>query len=153
MGFFILHQIDFMKPIQNFSNHSRLHPTYHYFIAPLAIGSVLASGWMLFCSANSMWQSILIFVISLTLGTTAALLRVYALKVQDRVIRSEENFRHFRLTGSVLNQNLRMSQIIASRFASDDEFPVLAIRALNEKLTAKQIKEAIVSWRADYWRI
>jgi hypothetical protein len=80
-----------------------------------------------------MWQSILIFVISLTLGTTAALLRVYALKVQDRVIRSEENFRHFRLTGSVLNQNLRMSQIIALRFASDDEFPALAARALNEK--------------------
>ncbi|MEN9858445.1 MAG: hypothetical protein RIT50_567 [Bacteroidota bacterium] len=89
----------------------------------------------------------------MTLASTAALLRVYALKVQDRVIRSEENFRHFRLTGAVLNQNLRMSQIIALRFASDDEFPALAARALNEKLTARQIKEAITNWRADYWRI
>ena len=142
-----------MKPVQNFSNHSRLHPFYHYLIAPLAIGGVLASGWMLLCNTNTVWQSFLLFFISLTLASTAALLRVYALKVQDRVIRSEENFRHFRLTGSVLNQNLRMSQIIALRFASDDEFPALTARALNEKLTAKQIKEAIVSWRADYWRI
>ncbi|MBM3414281.1 MAG: hypothetical protein FJY16_05020 [Bacteroidetes bacterium] len=142
-----------MKPIQNFSNHSRLHPTYHYFIAPLAIGGLVASGWMLFCNPNSSWQSILLFVISLTLTSTVALLRVYALKVQDRVIRSEENFRHFRLTGAVLNQQLRMSQIIALRFAPDDEFPALAARALNEKLTAKQIKEAIVNWRPDYWRI
>ena len=142
-----------MKAPQTFTNHSRLHPFYHYFIAPLAIGGVLASGWMLLCNTNTVWQSFLLFFISLTLASTAALLRVYALKVQDRVIRSEENFRHFRLTGSILNQNLRMSQIIALRFASDDEFPVLAARALNEKLTAKQIKEAIVNWRADYYRI
>ena len=142
-----------MKAPQNFTNHSRLHPFYHYFITPLAIGGVLASGWMLLCNTNTVWQSLLLFFISLTLASTAALLRVYALKVQDRVIRSEENFRHFRLTGSALNQNLRMSQIIALRFASDDEFPALAARALDEKLTAKQIKEAIVNWRADYWRI
>lgn len=142
-----------MKPVQNLSNHSRLHPTYHFFIAPLAIGCLVASGWTLFFVTGSIWQHALQFILSLTLTSTAALLRVYALKVQDRVIRSEENFRHFRLTGSVLNQNLRMSQIIALRFASDDEFPALAARALNEKLMAKQIKEAIVSWRADYWRI
>ena len=142
-----------MKAPQNFTNHSRLHPFYHYFIAPLAIGGVLASGWMLLCNTNTVWQSLLLFFISLTLASTAALLRLYALKVQDRVIRSEENLRHFRLTGSALNQNLRMSQIIALRFASDDEFPALTARALNEKLTAKQIKEAIINWRADYWRI
>ncbi len=142
-----------MKAPQNFTNHSRLHPFYHYFIAPLVIGGVLASAWMLLCNANTVWQSFLLFFISLTLASTAALLRLYALKVQDRVIRSEENFRHFRLTGSALNQNLRMSQIIALRFASDDEFPALTARALNEKLTAKQIKEAIINWRADYWRI
>jgi hypothetical protein len=142
-----------MKPVQNLSNHSRLHPTYHFFIAPLAIGGLVASGWTLFFVTGSIWQHVLQFILSLTITSTAALLRVYALKVQDRVIRSEENFRHFRLTGSVLNQNLRMSQIIALRFASDEEFPALAARALNEKLTAKQIKEAIVSWKADYWRI
>ena len=142
-----------MKAPQNFTNHSRLHPFYHYFIAPLAIGGVLASGWMLLCYTNTVWQSFLLFFISLTLASIAALLRLYALKVQDRVIRSEENFRHFRLTGSALNQNLRMSQIIALRFASDDEFPALTARALNEKLTAKKIKEAIINWRADYWRI
>jgi hypothetical protein len=142
-----------MKPVQNLSNHSRLHPTYHFFIAPLAIGGLVASGWTLFFVTGSIWQHVLHFILSLTITSIAALLRVYALKVQDRVIRSEENFRHFRLTGSVLNQNLRMSQIIALRFASDEEFPALAARALNEKLTAKQIKEAIVSWKADYWRI
>jgi hypothetical protein len=45
------------------------------------------------------------------------------------------------------------AQLIALRFASDEEVPALVVRALNEKLTGKQVKASIRSWRPDYWRV
>lgn len=73
--------------------------------------------------------------------------------MQDRIVRSEENFRHYVLTGAPLDSKLTTSQIIALRFASDDEFPVLCQRALEENLSMDQIKQAIRSWRADRFRV
>lgn len=78
--------------------------------------------------------------------------RVFALKAQDRAIRAEENFRHFILTGKPFDTKLRMGQIIALRFASDQEMPALAKKAVEENLSQKQIKESITNWRADYNR-
>jgi hypothetical protein len=72
--------------------------------------------------------------------------------VQDRAIRAEENMRHYIMTGKLLDRQLTMPQIIALRFASDAEFLELAKRAIDEKLTNKQIKEAIKDWRADHHR-
>jgi hypothetical protein len=79
--------------------------------------------------------------------------RRFALKAQDRAIRAEENIRHFILTGKPLDTGLRLRQIIALRFASDEEMPALAQRAITEKLSSKQIKQAIKNWRADYHRV
>jgi len=79
--------------------------------------------------------------------------RVFALKAQDRAIRAEENFRHFILTGKPLDGRLRMTQIIALRFAPDDEFPPLAKKAVEEKLRSKEIKAAIQNWKADHNRV
>jgi hypothetical protein len=79
--------------------------------------------------------------------------RGFALKAQDRAIRAEENFRHFILSGKPFDKNLRMGQIIALRFASDEEFLALAQRAVAENLSAKDIKMAIKNWRGDYNRV
>ena len=79
--------------------------------------------------------------------------RIFALKVQSRVIRAEENFRHFVLTGKPLDTRLRLSQIIALRFASDGEFVGLAKKAVDEKLSNDAIKRLITDWRADYHRV
>jgi hypothetical protein len=73
--------------------------------------------------------------------------------VQDRVIRSEENFRHYLLTGKQLDRQLRTKQVVALRFASDTEFVSLAARALSENLSSKAIKKSITQWRPDYRRI
>jgi hypothetical protein len=78
---------------------------------------------------------------------------MYSLKVQDRVIRTEENFRHFVLTGKPLDPQLRIGQIVALRFASDAEFPELAKRASAEKLRSSEIKKAIQQWRPDTYRV
>ena len=79
--------------------------------------------------------------------------RAFALRAQDRAIRAEERLRHFQLTGQPLDPQLRMSQIIALRFASDAEFPVLAKKAVSENLSNRQIKQAINSWKADHYRV
>jgi hypothetical protein len=79
--------------------------------------------------------------------------RAFALRAQDRAIRAEENFRHFILTGKQFDNRLRMSQIIALRFAPDDEFPELAKKAVEENLRSKEIKSAIQKWKADHNRV
>jgi hypothetical protein len=139
---------------QNFSNHSRMHPFYHYFILPLALVGIAAGLLHTFMASGP--DRIIHASIALAfflLFCVAGLTRIYSLKVQDRVIRSEENFRHFLLTGKPLPQGIRLRQIIAIRFASDEEFPELVKRAVEEKLSAKEIKSAIKIWRADYNRI
>ena len=141
-------------PEQNFSNHSRMHPFYHYFILPLTLLGIAAGLLHTFmASGPDRFVHALIALAFFLLFCVAGLVRIYSLKVQDRVIRSEENFRHFLLTGKPLPQGIRLRQIIAIRFASDEEFPELVKRAMEEKLSAKDIKSAIKNWRADYKRI
>ena len=65
--------------------------------------------------------------------------RMFALKAQDRAIRAEENLRHFALTGKLLPASLRIGQIIALRFAADEEFVGLAVKAASENLSSKEI--------------
>lgn len=78
--------------------------------------------------------------------------RVFALRAQDRAIRAEENFRYYLLTGKAFPRELAMGQIIALRFAPDEELAELVTRAINEKMKSKEIKAAIKNWRADHHR-
>jgi hypothetical protein len=79
--------------------------------------------------------------------------RIFALKAQDRAIRAEENLRHYVLTGKLLDPRLSVVQIVALRFASDEEFPALAERAARENLTGDATKRAVKNWRADTYRV
>ncbi len=83
-------------------------------------------------------------------------LRLYPLKVQDRVIRLEERLRLQALAPTEWHTQiyrLTEDQLIALRFAGDDEVVELAKQALEHNLTRRQIKERIKSWRADDWRV
>lgn len=79
--------------------------------------------------------------------------RGFGLKAQDRAIRAEENLRHYVLTGKLMDKRLSVHQIVALRFASDEELELLAQRAVNEDLSPKAIKQAIINWRADTYRV
>ena len=83
-------------------------------------------------------------------------MRLYPLKVQDRVIRLEERMRLQALAPSEWHTQIyRLSedQLIGLRFAADDEVVELAKQALEHNLTRKQIKERIKDWRPDLWRV
>ena len=139
---------------QNLANHKRYHPLLHFIILPLSlIGLVLAARGVLNASSENLITSILVTLAFFLLFCIAGIARIYSLKVQDRVIRTEENFRHFVLTGKPLDPQLRIGQIVALRFASDAEFPELAKRASAEKLRSSEIKKAIQQWRPDTYRV
>jgi hypothetical protein len=139
---------------QNFKNHGRYIPLWH-FITPVLITALnIGSGRNLyFTEESNRYSAALILVMSLVLWIFYWYARAFALKAQDRAIRAEENFRHFILTGKPLDGRLRMGQIIGLRFASDREFPELAQKAIADNLSQKQIKQAITNWKADYYRV
>jgi len=138
---------------QNFKNHGRYIILWHLVtglaVIAVTIGSVIN---LINSYKDDLFLSLLLVVISLILGSIFWYARAFALRAQDRAIRAEENFRYFILTGKPFDNRLRMSQIIALRFADDEEMPELVARAVNEKLSQKQIKQAIVKWKADHHR-
>jgi hypothetical protein len=138
---------------QNFKTHRRYIFTWHILTGFAVIAVIIGSIVNLITSAkDNLFSASLLVVIALILGSIFWYSRAFALRAQDRAIRAEENFRHFILTGKPFNNNLRMRQIIALRFAGDDEMPALAQRAVQENLGSRQIKESIKNWRADHNR-
>jgi hypothetical protein len=139
---------------QNFANHARYDPLFHFFVLPVFALLLLASIVHL-CIWPSLHAGVLV-IVAIAVAIVVFKARTYPLKVQDRVIRLEERLRLATLLDASLRPRIgeiTESQLIALRFASDAEVPGLAARALNEKLPAKEIKKAIQSWRPDNWRI
>jgi len=142
------------KKPQTFANHTRFDPPFHFFVLPVFL--VLAIAMMVHFVRRPSLHSALMFVVAAALATLASKTRMYALKVQDRVIRLEEQLRLKALLPEPLRSRipeLTEGQLVALRFASDAEVAKLAERALNEKLSRQDIKKAIQTWRPDYWRV
>jgi hypothetical protein len=141
-------------PEQNYSNHKRYDPLYHFILMPVSmIGLILSIINLINAAPVQHYNAALLVIVFIILFMIVALTRIYSLKVQNRVIRTEENFRHFVITGKPLDPALRLGQIIALRFSSDEEFPALAARAVNEKMSSADIKKSIKNWRADNHRV
>ena len=139
---------------QNYKNHSRYVPLWH-FITSAAIIAVLIGGVvnLIKSTGENVYSASLIIVIALILGSLFWYARSFALRAQDRAIRAEESLRHFILTGKPLDGRLRMGQIVALRFASDGEFVELAHKAAEKGLRSKSIKKLIKVWRTDNYRV
>jgi hypothetical protein len=142
--------------VQNYSNHAQVVPMYHYVTQGLLQLTFIGACVNLYQSwgDHSRFYSASLLV-TLTFGTLLVALyaRAFALKAQDRAIRAEEQLRHYVLTGKLLDPRLTMRQIVGLRFASNDEFVVLAQRAADQNLPPKDIKQAVKNWRADTYRV
>ena len=146
-----------MPEPQNYKNHTRFDPPWHYFIAPaLLLNIVVAIGETIHHWPNHrflfLWWVFLSVVLLMAVGKA----RQHSVKAQDRIIRLEERLRFAALLPAdelARSKTLTESQIIGLRFASDDELPGLVKRTLDQGLTQKQIKESINKWRPDYFRV
>ncbi len=142
------------KVPQTRANHVRLDPSFHFVLLPVLL--VLFVSLLIYTARHPGREAILVTVLAAMSVLAALKTRQYAAKVQDRVIRLEERLRLSALLpdkGPQLGLQLSEGQLVALRFASDAEFPILAERAVREKLNAKQIKDAIQEWRPDYYRV
>jgi cellulose synthase/poly-beta-1,6-N-acetylglucosamine synthase-like glycosyltransferase len=149
------------KEPQTFANHTRFDPWFHFFVLPVFgllfiltvvhfVAHVTEGGF------QDQFHAVLLILLAAALLIAVFKIRLYALKVQDRVIRLEERMRLASLLPEPLRgriPELTVGQLVALRFASDAELPRLAERALSEKLSPKDIKKAIQIWRPDDWRV
>ncbi len=137
---------------QNLKNHARFVPMFH-FVAFTAALFPLVISIINFVKAigNESGRLQAAAMVSLTVAVVLGLWysRAFALKAQDKAIRSEENLRHFIATGKPLDSRLTMRQIIGLRFAGDDEFVAMANQAADGNMSEKDIKMAVKNWKAD----
>jgi hypothetical protein len=140
---------------QSYASHAKWVPTYHFFVLPVLVLNFVQSIIRLVRFGVS-WNGIVAVLTALALFLLAFHARLFATKVQDRVIRLEERLRMSRLLPADLQPRIEeftASQLIAMRFASDEELPALARKVLDGKLSnTKAIKQMVKHWRADYLR-
>jgi len=139
---------------QSYKNHARYVPAYHFVVLPLLVLNFI---WTVIAvkrhPSSDGYRTVLVAVALLLLAFVA---RVFALRVQDRVIRLEMRLRLRDVLPPEVASRLhefRPGQLVALRFASDDELPALARKVLDEKLNDQRaIKQLIKDWQADHLR-
>jgi len=149
------------KKPQTLANHARFDPLFHFFVIPVFGLGVLLALIHFFAHItegdfHDHFHAFLLILLALALLVAVFKIRLYSLRVQDRVIRLEERLRLAALLSEPLRSRipeLTEDQLIGLRFASDAEIPKLVERSLNEKLSRADIKKAIQTWRPDYWRV
>jgi L-asparagine transporter-like permease len=141
---------------QSYKNHAQIVPLYHRVLSLLIllilIGSIvnLTKSWG---DSTRFYSASLIVAMTIAMVLLYIFVRTFPLKAQDRAIRAEEQLRHYVLTGKLLDSRLTMRQIVALRFASNEEFAALAQRAADQSLSPDAIKREVKQWRADLHRV
>jgi hypothetical protein len=139
---------------QSLKNHGRLDPPFHVITFFVLIANLVVA--IVYLVHHLSFYSAWLVVLSVAVFIPFFKLRLYPLKVQDRVIRLEERIRLQALAPSEWHSQiyrLTEDQLVGLRFAADDEVVELAKQALEHNLNRKQIKERIKDWRPDNWRV
>ena len=144
-----------MEKTQNFENHVRWYPLVHFVLVPILAFNVIWQSVRLYQEPS--WDRVENILMALAFIILAVAARLQALKAQDRAIRLEETLRYAKLLPPDLAakaSDLAIGDIIALRFASDEEFGELIARTLNNEFqNPKELKRAIKNWRGDYLRV
>jgi hypothetical protein len=140
---------------QNFENHGKIVPIFHFFAIPVFVINFVWSLIRLWHLGIS-FAGIFGVILAAALVVLVFEARLFPLAVQDRVIRLEERLRYAQVLPADLQARtveLTINQIVSLRFACDAELPALAQKVLDEKLMErKAIKQLIKSWKPDYQR-
>jgi hypothetical protein len=139
---------------QSFENHARWVPLYHFVIPAILLANLV---WAVILLARTpSWPTLLGVLMALAFFGIYLYARIFALRVQDRLIRLEMQLRLGRILPPELVEraaSLLPGQYIALRFASDAELPALVREVLDQKLTdGTAIKRRIRDWQADHFR-
>jgi hypothetical protein len=135
---------------QNYANHP--HRPYVWQVAWVA--AVVAAGMLISSAYNAFSaQSLALALLAIAVVLGVTLMRLFALRLQNRIIRVEMQLRLARAGRERDVAKLTTPQLVALRFASDAELPALLDRALAEQLTGDQIKRAVIDWQADRGRV
>jgi len=141
------------KP-QSFENHTRIVPAYHMVAFPILAINLLWSVYRVIRSFSA--DAVIGLLLAFALVIIFLFARMFTLTVQDRVIRLEMRLRLEKLLPADLQPRipeLTLSQLVALRFASDEELPALTRRVLTENITdRKVIKQMIQKWNPDHLR-
>jgi hypothetical protein len=139
---------------QTYKKHARWRPWFHFFVIPVLLVNVLVSIWHFWQIPQL--QTAYGFVFASALLGLGILSRNQALTVQDRVIRLEMRLRLRQVLPPDLQpriNDLTHRQLVALRFASDEELPDLVRDVLAAKLTTpNDIKSRVRNWQADWLR-
>jgi len=143
-----------MPATQNFENHTRFVPAYHgvaFFIF------VINFAWCIYQVIHApSGQTVIALLLSIAFLLVFFFARIFALTVQDRVIRLEMRLRMQLLLPPDLRPRINdfsVNQLIALRFAGDEELPELARKVLEDKIDhRKTIKKMVKNWQADLLR-
>lgn len=142
-------------PEQNYGNHKRYYPLFHFVVVPILALNVIAAAVYAFRHPGAKWNWWQLAV-ALALGLLAWTVRVMVLTVQNRVVRLEETLRLQRVLPDDLRGRvgeLRTSQLIAMRFCSDAELPEMCRAVLSgEVRDTDEIKRRVKTWRPDWLR-
>jgi hypothetical protein len=142
------------KTPQSYKHHARFDPLFHFFVLPVLVVNLVSA--IVAVVRFPHWHSAWWLVLALAALVAAFKIRLYALRVQDRVIRLEERLRLQALAPAAWHAQiykLTEDQLIGLRFAADDEVVELARQALEHNLSRKQIKQRVKDWRADEFRV
>ena len=141
---------------QSYKNHIRFYPPHHFIYYPIIMAFLSFSIYFAFTTEDTIVWSFLSAIFVVLFCLAFMLRQHYALTLQNRIVRLELRYRYLASTRErfeKIENQLNDDQLFALRFAPDEELQNLVVRTLNENLTGKDIKKAIVNWKADHERV
>jgi hypothetical protein len=144
---------------QNYENHVVVPVKLIVLSVVLLLAAILATAGLFMpnTTAGTCLVGTAVLIHAIASIYALLLMRLYATKLQDRIIRAEMRARLAEVLPAELrtaSRQLTVQQLVGLRFASDEELPDLVRAVLDEHIhKADAIKKRIQNWQADNHRV